>query len=36
MAIQQGQITITGFLGSEPTPLGMHDGARAACRFRLA
>ncbi|PAU69011.1 single-stranded DNA-binding protein [Bifidobacterium italicum] len=36
MAIQQGQITITGFLGSEPTPLGLRDGARAACRFRLA
>ncbi|WP_026644537.1 single-stranded DNA-binding protein [Bifidobacterium sp. AGR2158] len=36
MAIQQGQITITGFLGSEPTPLGLHGGARAACRFRLA
>lgn len=36
MAIQQGQITITGFAGNDPTLRGGQDESRSACRFRLA
>ncbi|MEE1295633.1 MAG: single-stranded DNA-binding protein [Bifidobacterium sp.] len=34
MALQQGQVTITGYLGSEPVRFGKDD-RRPACTFRL-
>ncbi|KFI57916.1 single-stranded DNA-binding protein [Bifidobacterium cuniculi] len=34
MALQQGLVTITGFLGSEPVLFG-REGGRPACTFRL-
>lgn len=35
MALQQGTITITGNLGSDPVLLGTKEGSRNVCTFRL-